>query len=436
MAERRRGPRPSDNNRSWRPESSGRGDGTRPARRPRREDEEDDRRPRRDFGDDRGPRRSDGPRRDDDRRPRFRDGDDRPRRSSGPRSFRDGGRSSDDRRPRRDFGDDRGPRRSDGPRRDDDRRPRFRDGDDRPRRSFSERGGERGQRDERGGGRVFRDGGRPVPQTAAQRKREEVRERTGGRRTKDVPDKAPDHVSEQWIDEGSTRQRRERVVASVSKKRTRKVRALDSVVEEFEKALGKRHGKYLQRYEAALAAFEAQRYKEARIALTPLARECSDVGAVHDLLGLCLYREENFARAIEALEVAQRINGSQVFNHAVLADCHRALKNYERVDQLWTELKDASPHPELVAEGRIVYAGSLVDRGRLEEARDVMEKVSPASSKPSKGLSEYHLRQWYVLADIFDRLGDVVNARRIFEAILAVDTHFADVPERLATLGA
>ncbi len=382
MAERRRGPRPSDNNRSWRPESSGRGDGTRPARRPRREDEEDDR------------------------------------------------------RPRRDFGDDRGPRRSDGPRRDDDRRPRFRDGDDRPRRSFSERGGERGQRDERGGGRVFRDGGRPVPQTAAQRKREEVRERTGGRRTKDVPDKAPDHVSEQWIDEGSTRQRRERVVASVSKKRTRKVRALDSVVEEFEKALGKRHGKYLQRYEAALAAFEAQRYKEARIALTPLARECSDVGAVHDLLGLCLYREENFARAIEALEVAQRINGSQVFNHAVLADCHRALKNYERVDQLWTELKDASPHPELVAEGRIVYAGSLVDRGRLEEARDVMEKVSPASSKPSKGLSEYHLRQWYVLADIFDRLGDVVNARRIFEAILAVDTHFADVPERLATLGA
>ena len=436
MAERRRGPRPSDNNRSWRPKSSDRGDGTRPARRPRREDEEDERRPRRDFGDDRGPRRSDGPRRDDDRRPRFRDGDDRPRRSSGPRSFRDGGRSSGDRRPRRDFGDDRGPRRSDGPRRDDDRRPRFRDGDDRPRRSFSERGGERGQRDERGGGRVFRDGGRPVPQTAAQRKREEVRERTGGRRTKDVPDKAPDHVSEQWIDEGSTRQRRERVVASVSKKRTRKVRALDSVVEEFEKALGKRHGKYLQRYEAALAAFEAQRYKEARIALTPLARECSDVGAVHDLLGLCLYREENFARAIEALEVAQRINGSQVFNHAVLADCHRALKNYERVDQLWTELKDASPHPELVAEGRIVYAGSLVDRGRLEEARDVMEKVSPASSKPSKGLSEYHLRQWYVLADIFDRLGDVVNARRIFEAILAVDTHFADVPERLATLGA
>ena len=436
MAERRRGPRPSDNNRSWRPKSSDRGDGTRPARRPRREDEEDERRPRRDFGDDRGPRRSDGPRRDDDRRPRFRDGDDRPRRSSGPRPFRDGGRSSGERRPRRDFGDDRGPRRSDGPRRDDDRRPRFRDGDDRPRRSFSERGGERGQRDERGGGRVFRDGGRPVPQTAAQRKREEVRERTGGRRTKDVPDKAPDHVSEQWIDEGSTRQRRERVVASVSKKRTRKVRALDSVVEEFEKALGKRHGKYLQRYEAALAAFEAQRYKEARIALTPLARECSDVGAVHDLLGLCLYREENFARAIEALEVAQRINGSQVFNHAVLADCHRALKNYERVDQLWTELMDASPHPELVAEGRIVYAGSLVDRGRLEEARDVMEKVSPASSKPSKGLSEYHLRQWYVLADIFDRLGDVVNARRIFEAILAVDTHFADVPERLATLGA
>ena len=376
MAERRRGPRPSDNNRSRRPDSSGRGDNTRPTRRPRRDDEDEDRRPRRDFGDDRGGRR-------------------------------DGGRDG---------------RRSDGPRRDDDRRPRFRDGDDRPRRSS--------------GPRPFRDGNRPIPQTAAQRKREEVRERTGGRRTKDVPDRAPDHVSEQWIDEGSTRQRRERVVTSESKKRTRKVRALDSVVEEFEKALGKQHGKYLQRYEAALAAFEAQRYKEARIALTPLAKECSDVGAIHDLLGLCLYREENFARAIEALEIAQRINSTQVFNYAVLADCHRALKDYDRVDQLWTELKDASPHAELLAEGRIVYSGSLVDRGKLEEARDVMEKVSPASAKPSKGLNEYHLRQWYVLADIYDRLGDIVNARRIFETILSVDTHFADVPERLATLGA
>ncbi|MBM3638807.1 MAG: tetratricopeptide repeat protein, partial [Actinobacteria bacterium] len=402
-----------------------------------------------------------GPRRDDDRRPRFRDGDDRPRRSSGPRPIRDGGRDSGqrgDRRPRRDFGDDRGRRDSDehrprrdfgdnrrrqrddgarrrddrGPRREDNRRPRRDFGDDRGRGRGEGRSEGRGE----GRGRVFRDGGRPVPQTAAQRKREEVRSRTGGRRTKDVPDRAPDHTSEQWIDEGSTRQRRERAVASVSKKRTKKVRALDSVVAEFEKALGKRHGKYLQRYEAALAAFEAQRYKEARIALTPLAKECSDIASVHDLLGLCLYREENFARAIEALEVAQRINAHQVFNHAVLADCHRALKSYDRVDELWAELRDASPHPELLAEGRIVFAGSLVDRGRLEEARDVMEKVSPTSSKPSKGLNEYHLRQWYVLGDIYDHLGDVVNARRVFETILSVDTHFADVPERLSTLGA
>jgi hypothetical protein len=65
-----------------------------------------------------------------------------------------------------------------------------------------------------------------------------------------------------------------------------------------------------------------------------------------------------------------------------------------------------------------------------------MEKVSPTSSKPSKGLSEYHLRQWYVLADVYDRLGDIVGARRVFETIMSVDTHFADVPERLSTLGA
>lgn len=118
-----------------RPEREAAPHGERPERR--------DRPPRRDFGDDRGPRRSfddRGPRRDfgdrpprreyrdyDDRPPR-RDYDDRPpRRDSGRNGGRDFGR---DRGPRRDFGD-RPPRRDFG-----DRRPPHRDfgGDRGPRR--------------------------------------------------------------------------------------------------------------------------------------------------------------------------------------------------------------------------------------------------------------------------------------------------------------
>jgi tetratricopeptide (TPR) repeat protein len=145
-----------------------------------------------------------------------------------------------------------------------------------------------------------------------------------------------------------------------------------------------------------------------------------------------LYRDGSWQKAIVELEAAQKFRRGAVFNHAVLADCYRAIGNYSRVSELWTEMKDASPHPELLAEGRIVYAGSLADQGKFLEALAVMEKVP---LQPRKVL-EYHLRQWYVLADLHDRLGNPVKARNIFEIIMQIDSKFADVAERLSTLGA
>jgi hypothetical protein len=370
---------------------------------PRRFDRDD--RPRRDYDrPSRGPR----PEGDRDARPSFRDRDDRPRRFD-----------RDDRPSRGRFD------RDDRPRRDDDRDsrpPRGRFGrDDRPR-HFDE---DRPRRED--------------TRTAAQRRSDEVNTRTGGRRTTGEMSGPPDRTSEIWVDEGSTRPIRRpegiraRGTGRAQKGGRKEVRALDSVVEEFERALGTRASvRALKRYDAALQAFEAHRYEDARKILNPMAKEYTGVSAVHEMLGLCLYRGGQWKRALTELETAVSLNPNWIFNHAVIEDCHRALGNHQMVEKYWRELAEASPHPELLAEGRIVMAGSLSDRKLFEEAHALMEKAAGDMKRPS----EYHLRQWFVIADIYDKQGNVIQARNFFERIALHDRQFVDVAERLATLGA
>ncbi|CAB4666749.1 unannotated protein [freshwater metagenome] len=487
---RRDDDRPRRFDRDDRPSRGPRPDGDRPARgrfdrddRPRRDDD----RPRRFDRDDRpsrGPRpdgdrpargrfdRDDrpsrGPRPDGDRdsRPSFRDRDDRPsrgrfdrddrpsrgRRPDGDRPSR--GRFDRDDRPRRD--DDR-PRRFDrddrpsrGPRPDGDRdsRPSFRDRDDRTSRGRFDRD-DRPRRDDDRPRRFDRDDrprhfdedrpGRQDNRTAAQRRSDEVNTRTGGRRTTGEMSGPPDRTSEIWVDEGSTRPIRRpegiraRGTGRAQKGGRKEVRALDSVVEEFERALGTRASvRALKRYDAALQAFEAHRYEDARKILNPMAKEYSGVSAIHEMLGLCLYRGGQWKRALTELETAVSLNPDWIFNHAVIEDCHRALGNHQMVEKYWRELAEASPHPELLAEGRIVMAGSLSDRKLFEEAHALMEKAAGDMKRPS----EYHLRQWFVIADIYDKQGNVIQARQFFERIALHDRQFVDVAERLATLGA
>ena len=417
-------------------------EGDRPARAPRRDDA---RAPRRDDARPSGPRpsrpRTEGdrptraPRRDDARAPRRDDArpsgprrDDRPSRprAEGDRPTR-APRREEARAPRRDDARPSGPRPS-RPRTEGDRPSGQWQSRPRPTSDRASRGGPKGPR---------RDSDKPArPQTAKERKSLEVKRRTGGRRTTDAPTGAANHVDEQWIDEGSVMparaQKRARTDVKVSRGGSKAVKAMSPVVSEFEKSFGSTgSAKYLRRYEVALQAFEEHRYTEARIILTPLARECSDVGAVRELHALCLYREESWHKAIIEFEAVIEMDSTNIFNHAVLADCHRAVGEHDRVDELWTALRAASPNPELLAEGRIVYAGSLAERGHVEDAILVMTKVAAAPKK----VREYHMREWYVLANLLDKSGDVVKARKVFEQIAAVDTAFADVAERLSTLG-
>ena len=424
----------------------------------------------------RGPRsgsggRDDRPGRfDRDSRPPRRDGDDRPARSFD-RDSRPPRRDGDDRparsfdrdsRPPRGGGDDR-PRRFDRDSRpprsfDRDSRPPRRDGDDRPARSFDRdsrppRSFDRDSRAPRGGGddrpRRFDRDDRPARsfdrdsrpnRTAAQERSDEVKGRIGFRRTSGEMSLPPERSREDWVDEGSTRAPRRatglgvraRATGRAQKGGRKEVRALDSVVEQFEKALGtKASPRALKRYDAALQAFEAHRYDEARKILNPMSREYSEVAAVREMLGLCLYRGGQYKRALAELETALQLNPDWIFNHAVIEDCHRALGQHQMVEKYWRELQEASPHPELMAEGRIVMAGSMADRGQVTEAISLMEKAAGDMKRPS----EYHLRQWFVIADLYDKEGNVIKARQYFERIAAIDPSFVDVAERLSTLG-
>jgi hypothetical protein len=67
----------------------------------------------------------------------------------------------------------------------------------------------------------------------------------------------------------------------------------------------------------------------------------------------------------------------------------------------------------------------------VEEALSTLSRQAADNKRPS----EHHLRQWYVIGDLHDRAGNVIEARRFFERIVMHDAGFADVVERLASLG-
>ena len=433
-----RPPRPAGaGDRRERPERRDRPD--RPARSfdrdrpPRRDSSDRPARPARSFDRDRPPRRDssdrpDRPRRDSSDRPaRSFDRDRAPRRSSSDRSDRPA-RSFDRDRPRRD--------RSDRPARSFDRdRPARapRDGDrrDRPARSFDRDRPARPRRD---------DG--PDTRTDAQRKSDDVKRRTGGRKYGKDPYPPAKHTRERWQDDGSTRKsssgprnsskrasRHEDDDDRIMTVSIKNVEAGDA--NKIKEQLGATADRAIERLARALHAFEAHRYSEARKLSMPLLSQLSGIAIVHEVAGLSMYRLGRWQDAADQLEIARGLKPAEVVNHPVLADCYRALRRYEKVTELWESMKLMSPPAGLLAEGRIVAAGALADQGELQSA---VRMMTHGTSDPHK-VQEHHLREWYVLADLYDRAGDVASARRLFVKIQSSEPKFADVADRLNTLG-
>jgi thioredoxin-like negative regulator of GroEL len=169
--------------------------------------------------------------------------------------------------------------------------------------------------------------------------------------------------------------------------------------------------------------------QEALRMLRPFREPHPDSADLRELLGLTYYRLGRWSLAQKEMEAYVALTDS-TDQHPVLMDCARALGKHKRVETLWEELRAVSPSAEVVTEGRIVAAGTLADRGRLDEAIKVLERA-PASPKR---IQPHHLRLWYALADLQERAGDIPAARALFRRISAQDPAFVDVAERLAAL--
>ncbi len=330
-------------------------------------------------------------------------------------------------------------------------------GGDRPRRGPRERSGrarrdDRPRRDDapRGPRRPIKGKRRTFDVDSAPNERERARRDAGPGGTVD-----PAVGPEEWVDEGPVRRaagdavRRGstpaggrgrgngRKTSSSTNDHRRRQRAAKRAEEALEidparlvRLLGAtKANRSIARLGEAADAFTEERFEDARRLLKPLVETIPDEPAIRELYGLCLYRLGRWRLAATELE-AFATRTRSVEQHPVLADCHRALGHHRRVEELWAELGETSPEASVVAEGRIVLAGSQADQGRLAEAIATLE----AGALGSKKLKYHHLRMRYALADLYDRAGEHQAARRQFEAVANADPDFFDVRDRLRQL--
>lgn len=189
--------------------------------------------------------------------------------------------------------------------------------------------------------------------------------------------------------------------------------------------------RYRERLAEAAKAYERDRYKDAAKLLKPLAETMPGASSVRELYGLTMYRLGRWDIAIRELEAYRQLEPASYDQHPTLADAYRARKRWAEVESVWEDLRSASPSADLVAEGRIVMAGAMADRGKLAEAIALLEKGRTDRKRPQP----HHLRVWYALADLYERAGEVPKARELFRLVLSVDPELYDTAERLRTIG-
>lgn len=230
--------------------------------------------------------------------------------------------------------------------------------------------------------------------------------------------------ADEWVRQDEPAKRRR-----ARKSSTAGVELSDDATKEIERLAGRRAPRLLRYMQDAAGAYAAERWRDAKRALRPLLDEVPDAPAVQELHGMVLYRTGKWKDALAALQTSHDGSGSYSM-HPAMMDCARALGRKDELDELWADLREASPGPETMAEGRIVYAAALADGGDVAEALKLLEKAPTAKGK----VRPHHLRLWYARADMLERSGDVARARRLFEQIAEHDPDMADVDARIENL--
>ncbi len=182
----------------------------------------------------------------------------------------------------------------------------------------------------------------------------------------------------------------------------------------------------------AAEAYSRNRFEEAARLSGRLADEVPDVAAVRELAGLSAYRAGRWSPASKHLESYRTLSSD--FQYIPLEmDSQRGMGRVRSISTLFETLRQESPAPDVLAEGRLVLAGSMADRGKVAEAIELLE--SNGAGKPRRNPSDRHLRQWYFLGDLYDRSGDVPHARMLFSFVAEADPGAYDVNSRLKDLG-
>jgi len=187
-----------------------------------------------------------------------------------------------------------------------------------------------------------------------------------------------------------------------------------------------------ERMAAGIGAYQRERYRDAARILKSVVDVVPNAPSARELLGLSQYHQGYWKAALGNLEAFSALTGS-VDQHPVRMDCLRALGRPARVEALFDELRKGSPEPEVLAEGRLVLAGTRADRGDLDGAVRLL--VEAGAGRLVRNPAERHLRQWYVLGDLMERSGDLAKARELFGRVAAVDPDAYDVAGRLDALG-
>jgi len=188
----------------------------------------------------------------------------------------------------------------------------------------------------------------------------------------------------------------------------------------------------IRRAEQAIGAFEAGRFQEALRLAKSVLTEAPNVSAISKVAGLAAYRLGRWREAIAHLQSYGEASGA-IDHVPALMDCYRALGRTNKVAELWSDLRRSSPGTDVLAEARIVGAGALADKGDLGGAISLL--TLGGTTKSLRNPAERHIRQWYVLGDLYERAGDVPRARELFMRVARADRDAYDVQARLDSLG-
>lgn len=165
----------------------------------------------------------------------------------------------------------------------------------------------------------------------------------------------------------------------------------------------------------AAVAFAESRLEDAFGAAEQAKKLSSRDATTREILSLAAYRLGRWDIALRELRTYRRLSGDTT-HMSVEMDVLRALDRPDDVEHVWIEMQRHGADEDAMDEARVVYGSFLLDRG---EARRAWEVVEPGRLVDDP--SEARTRVWYVAARAAHALGDRATARKIYEALEALD---------------